>query len=154
LRDVSRIDSRVRVLGRELPTPVGVAPVGYQRLAHPEGEVAMARGARRAGALLTVSSRSSPRVEEGAAGAGPWWFEACVLRDRGLTRGLVRRAAAAGATAIVLTGDTPYLGRRRRDRDAGLIPDEMFGVNLGPGFDRALAEQAPDVTYADVAALR
>jgi 4-hydroxymandelate oxidase len=154
LRDVSRIDSRVRVLGRELPAPVGVAPVGYQRLAHPEGEVAMALGARRAGALLTVSFRSSRRIEEVAAEAGPWWFQAYVLRDRGLTRELVRRAAAAGATAIVLTGDTPYLGRRRRDRDAGLIPDEMFGVNLGPGFDRALAQQAADVTYADVAALR
>jgi 4-hydroxymandelate oxidase len=158
LRDVSSVDTRVRVLGHELAAPVCVAPMGYQALAHPDGEVAMARGARRAGALLTVSSRSSRRIEDVAAEAGPWWFQAYVLRDRGLTRELVRRAAGAGAAAIVLTGDTPYLGRRRRDRDPGLIPDEMFGVNLGvnlgAGFDRSLAEQAADVTYDDIAWLR
>lgn len=154
LRDVSSVDTRVHVLGHELPAPVCVAPMGYQTLAHPEGELSMARGARRAGALLTVSSRSSRRIEEVAAEAGPWWFQAYVLRDRGLTRDLVRRAAAAGATALALTGDTPYLGRRRRDRDPGLIPDEVFGVNLGDGFDRSLAEQAADVTYDDIAWLR
>jgi 4-hydroxymandelate oxidase len=151
LRDVSAVDTRVRVLGHELAAPVGVAPVGYQSLAHPDGELATARGARRAGALLTLSSRSSRRIEEVAAEAGPWWFQAYVLRDRGLTRELVRRAAAAGASAVVLTGDTPYLGRRRRDRDAGLIPDDVFGVNLAHGFDRSLAEQAADVTYDDIA---
>ena len=154
LRDVSSVDTRVRVLGHELATPVCVAPMGYQTLAHPDGEVAMARGARRAGALLTVSTRCSRRIEEVAAEAGPWWFQVYVLRDRGLTRELVRRAAGAGATAVALTGDTPYLGRRRRDRDPGLIPDEVFGVNLGDGFDRALAEQAADVTYDDIAWLR
>jgi 4-hydroxymandelate oxidase len=151
LRDVSGVDIRTRVLGRELAGPVCVAPIGYQTLAHPDGELAMARGARRAGSLLTLSSRSSRRIEDVAAEAGPWWFQAYVLRDRGLTRELVRRAAAAGATALVLTGDTPYLGRRRRDRDPGLIPDEVFGVNLGDGVDRELAEQASDVTYDDIA---
>jgi 4-hydroxymandelate oxidase len=151
LRDVSAVDTRVRVLGHDLATPVGVAPVGYQSLAHPDGELAMALGARRAGALLTLSSRSSRRIEEVAAEAGPWWFQAYVLRDRGLTRELVRRAAGAGASALVLTGDTPYLGRRRRDRDPGLIPDDVFGVNLAHGFDRSLAEQAADVTYDDIA---
>jgi len=154
LRDVTGVDTRVSVLGRALPTPVCVAPVGYQTLAHPEGEVAMARGARRAGALLTMSSRSSLRIEEVAASAGPWWFQAYVLRDRGRTRALARRAADAGAGAVVLTGDTPYLGRRRRDRDPGLIPEEMFRVNLGEGYERALAEQAADVTFDDIAWLR
>jgi 4-hydroxymandelate oxidase len=154
LRDVSSVDTRVRLLCRELPAPVCVAPMGYQTLAHPGGELAMARGARRAGALFTMSSRSSRRIEDVAAEAGPWWFQAYVMRDRGLTRELARRAAVAGADALVLTGDTPYLGRRRRDRDPGLIPDEMFGVNLGPGFDRASAEQAADVTYDDIAWLR
>jgi 4-hydroxymandelate oxidase len=151
LRDVSTVTLRTRVLGHELAGPVCVAPIGYQTLAHPDGEVAMARGARRAGALMTLSSRSSRLIEDVAAAAGPWWFQAYVLRDRGLTRELVRRAAATGATAVVLTGDTPYLGRRRRDRDPGLIPDEVFGVNLGDGVDRSLAEQASDVTYDDIA---
>ena len=154
LRDVTGVDTRVRLLGRELPTPVCVAPVGFQTLAHPDGELATARGARRAGSLLTMSSRSSLRIEEVAASAGPWWFQAYVLRDRGLTRELVRRAAGAGAAAIVLTGDTPYLGRRRRDRDPGLVPDSVFRVNLGDGVSRALGEQAADVTYDDIAWLR
>lgn len=154
LRDVSRVDLRVTVLGRELPTPVAVAPIGYQALAHADGEVAAARGARRAGALLALSSRSSRRIEDVAAEAGPWWFQAYVLRDRGLTRELVRRAAAAGAGAIVLTADTPYLGRRRRDRDPALIPDEIFWANLPARPDRAPAEQAADVTFADIAWLR
>src|SRR2546429_201601 len=83
-RSVTRVDTGVRVLGHDLPGPVCVAPVGYQALAHPDGEVATARGARRAGALLTVSSRSSRRIEEVAAEAGPWWFQAYVLRDRGI----------------------------------------------------------------------
>ena len=151
LRDVSSVDTRVRVLGRELAAPVGVAPMGYQVLAHPSGEVAMARGAARAGAQLALSSRSSRRIEEVAGDAGPWWFQAYVLRDRGMTRSLVERAVRAGAAALVLTGDTPYLGRRRRDRDPDLVPPELFGANLGAGFDRALAEQAADVTYDDIA---
>ncbi len=154
LRDVSYVDTRTRLLGLEITSPVCVAPVGYQTLAHPDGELAMARGARRAGALLTLSTRSSRRIEEVAAEAGPWWFQVYVMRDRGLTRDLVRRAAASGATALALTGDTPYLGRRRRDRDPGLVPDAMFRVNLGDGADHALAQQAPDVTYDDIGWLR
>lgn len=154
LRDVSRVDAGVRVLGRPLATPVGVAPVGYQVLAHPDAEPATARAARRAGALMTVSARSSRRIEQVAEAAGAWWLQVYMLRDRGLTRELVRRAVAAGATALALTGDTPYLGRRRRDRDPGLIPDEIFGVNLGDGVDRASAEQAPDVTLDDIGRLR
>ncbi len=154
LRDVTAVDVRTRVLGHELATPLGVAPVGYQRLAHAGGEAATARGARRAGALLTLSSRSSQRIEDVAAEAGPWWFQVYVLRDRGLTHDLVTRAAAAGATALVLTGDTPYLGHRRRDRDPDLIPDEIFRANIGDGAARETAEQAPDVTYDDIAWLR
>src|SRR5262245_54716696 len=86
LRDVSRVDTGVRLFGQEVAAPVCVAPIGYLTLAHEGGEPAMARGARRAGALLTVSSRSSRLLEDVAASAGPWWFQAYVLRDRGLTR--------------------------------------------------------------------
>jgi 4-hydroxymandelate oxidase len=77
-----------------------------------------------------------------------------VLRDRSLTRDLVQRAAASGARALVLTGDTPYVGRKRRDRGSLAIPDEDFRVNLERLTDVTLAEQAPDVTFEDIAWLR
>ena len=119
LRDVSAVRTGVRLgapLDLELRTPVAVAPTAFHRLAHPEGEAATAAGAARAGALFVLSTRSSRRIEDVAAAAagagGPWWFQVYMMRDRELTAGLVRRAAAAGAQALVLTGDTPVVGRQ------------------------------------------
>jgi 4-hydroxymandelate oxidase len=101
-----------------------------------------------------LSSRASTRIESVASAAGPWWFQVYVLRDRSLTEDLVRRAAASGARALVLTGDTPYVGRKRRDRGSLAIPDEDFRVNLERLTDVTLAEQAADVTFEDIAWLR
>lgn len=110
LRDVGSVDTSLTLLGTPLRTPVLVAPTALHGLAHPDGEAATARGAADAGSLLVVSTRASRRLEE--VPCGPWWFQAYVMRDRGLTHALVQRAAAAGATAVVVTGDTPYLGTR------------------------------------------
>jgi 4-hydroxymandelate oxidase len=71
---------------------------------------------------MVVSTRSSRPLEE--VPAGPWWLQVYVVRDRGLTRALVQRAAAAGATALVLTGDTPYLGQRAALGRAPLPPEQ------------------------------
>lgn len=153
LRDVSVVGTATRLLGTPVATPLCAAPVGYQGLAHPGGEVAAAAGAARAGALYVLSTRSTRRIEDVAetvAGHhGTWWFQVYVMRDRSLTEGLVRRAAAAGAKALVLTGDTPAVGRKRRDSD-GLATDEDFLVNLGPLIDLSAAEQTADVTFADI----
>ena len=73
-----------------------------------------------------LSTRASRRLEE--VPCGPWWFQAYVMRDRGLTRALVRRAADAGATAVVVTGDTPYLGTRPGAGRTDLAADPL--VNL------------------------
>jgi 4-hydroxymandelate oxidase len=156
LRDVSSVDTSTELLGTPLSTPVLVAPTAYHSLAHPEAELATARGTCQAGSLLVLSSRCSRRLEDVAAAAGPWWFQVYVLRDRGLTRALVQRATAAGARALVLTGDTPYVGRKRRNRgDSALpLPEEDFLANLEGLTHRALAEQAPDVTFQDIARLR
>ena len=109
-----------------MATPVGVAPTGFARLAHPDGELALAAGAARAGALYILSARSSSRIEDvgevASQGGGSWWFQVYVLRDRGLTARIVRRAAAAGAAALVLTADTPVVGRKRRDVGHDLAP--------------------------------
>ena len=154
LRDVSAVDTGVELAGASLATPVGVAPTAFHGLAHPEGELATAAGAAAAGALYVLSSRSTRRIEEcaavTAAAGGTWWFQAYVMRDRELTAGLVRRAAAAGAAAIVLTGDTPVVGHKRRDRWDDVITEEDFRVNIGPLAELGAAEQAPDVTLADI----
>jgi len=85
------------VLGTPVSSPVLVAPVGYQRLAPPEGELATAEGVRRAGGFMVVSTRSSTRIEDVATElAAPWWFQTYVMRDRARTVDLVRRAAASG----------------------------------------------------------
>lgn len=138
LRDVSAVDTSLSLLGTPLSTPVLAGPTALHGLAHPDGEAETARGVAAAGSLLVVSTRASRRLEQ--VPAGPWWFQAYVMRDRGLTRALVERAAAAGATAVVLTGDTPYLGTRPGATRAALAADPL--VNL-PGADPASTEQDP-----------
>jgi 4-hydroxymandelate oxidase len=154
LRAVSAVDTATRLLGTEFATPLCVAPTGFHGLAHPDGELATAAGAAQAGALFVLSSRSSRRIEEVgdvvAAAGGHWWFQVYVMRDRDLTAGLVRRAAAAGASALVLTADTPVVGRKRRDSADGVVSDEDFFINLGPLADFDAANQAADLTFADI----
>ena len=97
LRDVSRLDLRLELLGLQLPMPILIAPTAYQRLAHPEGELAMAQGAAAAGALMVVSTLATTTLEQvAAASSGPKWFQLYIHRDRGFTRSLVARAHAAG----------------------------------------------------------
>ena len=155
LRDVSATDTAVSLLGAALATPVGVAPTAFHRMAHPDAELATAAGAARAGALYVLSTRSTCRIEDvGAvvtAAGGTWWFQVYVMRDRGLTAGLVRRAVRAGAAALVLTADTPVVGRKRWSQQAGLdVSDRDFLVNLGPLADHEDAAQAANVTFADI----
>jgi 4-hydroxymandelate oxidase len=157
LRDVSAVDTRARLLGTEFATPLAVAPTGFHGLAHPDGELATAAGAAAAGALFVLSTRSSRRIEEVAevvaAVGGAWWFQVYLMRDRELTAGLARRAVAAGAAALVLTADTPIVGRKRRNSEEA-VSDADFRVNLGPLADLATASQAADVTFADIGWLR
>jgi len=161
LRDVGSVDLAVEVAGTALPHPVGIAPMAFHALATGEGEVATAAGASRSGALLVLSTRSSRSLEDVAAAAtGPWWFQVYVMKDRALTEALVRRAAAAGASALVLTGDTPYVGLKRRVDGVRLsVPDDHFLVNLAahavpgqaPEAQRAAAEQDPTIDLATIA---
>lgn len=112
LRDVSTVETGLDLLGTRLSTPVLVGPTALHGLVHAEGERATAAGARRAGTLTVVSSRASVPPHE--VGADPWWLQVYVLRDRGRTVEAVGRAVDAGARALVLTGDTPYVGVKRR----------------------------------------
>jgi isopentenyl diphosphate isomerase/L-lactate dehydrogenase-like FMN-dependent dehydrogenase len=142
LVDVSRVTLETELLGELLPHPILVAPTAYQKLAHPEGEVAMARGAEAAGALLCVSTLATTSLEDvAAASAAPKWFQLYTHRDRGLTRALVERAHAAGYRALVLTVDTPLLGRRLADvRNRFALPEGLTMENLRGASGAAQAE--------------
>jgi 4-hydroxymandelate oxidase len=155
LVDVSSVHLATDLLGTTLASPIAVAPVAYQGLLNADGEVALREGA--GGHLTIVSTRATRSVEEiGAAAAGPWWFQVYVTLDRGLTEALVKRAAAAGAQALVLSGDTPYIARKARGGrpDALGAPSTMtnFAPHLRPGADPGRdTEQNPGATPADIA---
>lgn len=132
LRDVSHVDTRATILGTEVSTPILVAPTAYHKLACPEGELASARAAAAAGTIFTLSTLATTRLEDVAvASPGPKWFQLYVHKDRGLTRSLVERARGAGYRALVLTVDTPMLGRRLRDvRNRFALPAGLTMENL------------------------
>jgi L-lactate dehydrogenase (cytochrome) len=124
LTDVSTRSQETSLLGTPVRSPVVLAPVGLAALAHPDGEVAAARAAARAGVISTLSSSSAWSLEDVAAACdGPKWFQLYVWRDRDLTRRIVERARAAGYLALCLTVDVPVAARRQRDlRNGFTIP--------------------------------
>jgi 4-hydroxymandelate oxidase len=153
MRDVSSVDLTTALLGSEVASPFALAPMAFHGLAHAEGECQTVTGAGDAGCLSVVSTRASRTLEDiGAAASGPWWFQAYLMRDRGLTEALVERAAGAGARAVVLTVDTPYVGRKNKVAGVRIaVPDDQFLVNLAqhllPGaIARESAEQDPSMT--------
>jgi 4-hydroxymandelate oxidase len=115
LVDVSRIDPSVELLGDRLAFPVLLAPTAFQRLAHPDGELATARAAATAGTVFVSSTLSTFTIEEIAAATPRLWLQLYVFRDRGITRSLVERAEATGCRAISLTVTVPVQGNRERD---------------------------------------
>lgn len=149
LTDVSDCDTSCELLGERLSTPIVVAPTAYHALACPEAELASAAGSCDAGALYVMATRATRPLEEVAAVIDrPWWFQVYVLRDRGLTRALIERAVAAGAAALVLTGDTPILGPKPRTGGSIPLGKEDYLVNLRvhlneadePGVRRATSQ--------------
>lgn len=112
LRDVSRVDTGTSVLGTAVRSPLAVAPTTMQRAAHPDGELAMARGAHSAGALMVLSSNAGSTFEDVAATGVDWWLQLYVTAEREACRPLLRRAADNGARAVVLTVDTPVVGTK------------------------------------------
>jgi isopentenyl diphosphate isomerase/L-lactate dehydrogenase-like FMN-dependent dehydrogenase len=124
LRDVADRDLSVELLGRRLPAPVGLAPIGVHGIVHPDGEVATARAAATVGLPLIASSAATRTIEEiaEAAGEAPRWFQLYWPNDDGLARSLVRRAEAAGYEAIVVTVDTYIPGWKPRDLQQAWLP--------------------------------
>lgn len=144
LVDVSHIDLRLTLLGRELPFPLLLAPTAYHQLAHPDGEIATAKGAGAAGATFVMSTSATKSIEDVAAVAtAPLWFQLYVQRDREASRDLIRRAEAARCEALVITVDSPVLGPRYREtRSRFTLPPGMERANLR-GLKTATGGQRP-----------
>ncbi len=138
LVDVRRIDTSCELLGYKLEHPILLAPTSSHQLAHPDAEVATARGAAEAKAILIASTNSNRSIEDICkAASGPIWFQLYVDDDRGVTRALIERAEAAGSKTMVITADNPLaFARNREERVSAQMPKLPFpnlGVEGAPG---------------------
>ncbi len=142
LVDVGDVTTRTELLGGQLSMPLLVAPVAFQRLAHPDGEQGMARASAAAGTVMCLSTIATARPGEVAAAApgGRRFFQLYCFRDEGVTRALMEEAVEAGYEAILLTVDAPRAGRRERDLRTGFaVPPEV----TVPSLDAALGGERP-----------
>ena len=146
LVDVSEVSTAIELLGAELGLPVLIAPIAFQKLAHPDGEVAMARAAEAAGTVMCLSTIATcGPTEVGAGCAGRKWMQLYAFRDRGITRALLDEAVEAGFEAVLLTVDAPYAGKRERDFRTGFeVPSEL----TAPAVKQASGGR--DLTVAEV----
>ena len=156
LNAVAEVDVGSTLLGRPLAFPFALAPVGFPRLLHPDGELAAARAAARAGLPYTLSTMSSRSIEEvREVSDGRLWFQVYAWRDRGLVEEMVERAARARYEALVLTVDTAVLGRRERDVRRGFSMPPSIGLGtivdgaLHPGWTWSFVRSEP-VRFANV----
>jgi 4-hydroxymandelate oxidase len=139
LRPGASRDVSVSLLGSRASMPIVVAPTAFHRLAHPDGECATARAAMRAGTIMIVSMASTVAIEEIAAAASHagaaapnLWFQLYIQPDLGFTEAIIRRAEAAGCTALVVSVDSAAFGRRERDLRNGFLdlPRDMCCENM------------------------
>ena len=154
LVDVAACTTDTTVLGHELSMPLVIAPVAFQRVAHPDGEVGMARAAHAAGTAVCLSTFATSTFEEVAQTGAQRWFQLYVFRDGQMTADLVARGRDAGFTALLLTVDTPVLARRERDHRTGFtIPPNIAVASLGQGGltpSEAFAQVSSSVSWRDV----
>lgn len=156
LRGLEKVDVTGSLLGKPLPYPLVLAPTGFTRIADPQGELAVARAAARAGLPYTLSTLSTRSIEEvRSVSDGALWFQVYAWRDRGLVEEMIGRAAAANYEALVLTVDTTVFGRRERDVRRGFSlppkigPGTVFDGALHPGWTWAFVRSEP-IRFANV----
>jgi L-lactate dehydrogenase (cytochrome) len=128
LRDVSKVDTSRVVLGERVELPFGIAPTGFTRMMHAEGEVAGATAAAAAGIPFALSTMGTTSIEDVAAAApgGRHWFQLYMWKDRDRSMALVDRAAQAGYDTLLVTVDVPVAGARLRDvRNGMTIPPTL-----------------------------
>ncbi len=154
LVDVAEPSTATTVLGQEVALPVLVAPVAYQRVLHPDGEVGMARAAAAAGTIMCLSTLATAGWDEIAGTGVHRWFQFYVPRDEGLAAELLAGARAHGFGAIVLTVDTPVLGRRERSLRDELVVPHALGIaalaRSGLTPETAFEAMSASVTWSDI----
>jgi 4-hydroxymandelate oxidase len=132
LRDVAGPSTSTTVLGQDVSLPVLVAPLAYQRAAHPDGELATARAAAAAGTIMCLSTLATSSPAEVAATGAHCWYQLYVPRDEGLAHELCVKAGELGFRALVVTVDLPVSGRRERDLRTGfVVPPELTVPAIG-----------------------
>lgn len=135
MRDITRIDLGVTLLGRRIALPFILSPTGMSRLFHHEAELAVARAAAESGTFYSLSTLATTSLEDiAAAGQGPRIFQVYILKDRELTRELAQRCRAARYDALCLTIDTPVAGNRERDRVTGMTMPPRFTAKSFASF--------------------
>lgn len=159
LCDVTNRDQSTKVFGDEVRTPFILSPAGLATVAHPDGELSVARAASDAGAIFCLSTGSGYSIEEVAAqSTGRLWFQLYLWKSDEVVRSLIQRARAAGYEALVVTVDVPVVGKRERDLRNGM----SLPVRVRPrtAVDAALHYRwlwrmlnGPEVTFANLAGI-
>jgi len=131
LNDVSERKISKQILGVEASMPIVLAPIGALGFTHPNGEVAAAKAAQKAGVPFCLSTMSIGTIEDIAEATGaPFWFQLYMFRDRSISVGLVERAKAAKCSTLVLTVDTHVRSQRHREQKGGLVAPLMPSVRM------------------------
>ena len=156
LVDVGERDPSVSVLGRDLPHPIVVAPMAYQKHAHHDGERAMAQAAAATESTFVLSSQTTTSLPDVAASApdGHRWFQLYVFRDRAVSVDLVAQAREHGYEALVITVDFPVAGWRERDKQTGFRIEHPVAVNPGGEpmtTEELFAQHDPTLTWDGIA---
>ena len=159
LTDVSKLDTKINLLGQQLDYPILIAPTAYHKIIHPDGEIATAKGAGKANTLFVVSSNTTTPIEEiSQAATSPLWFQLYIQDDREFTRNLVQKVIAQGVKALCVTVDTPVTGMRDRQIKSGFkLPEGVVAPYMS---DRSMARAGKTphalkpLTWKDVEWLR
>ncbi len=153
LQDVTSIDLGASLLGAEAAVPLGIAPTTLQRAAHPDGEVEMARAAADLQVPMVVSSNAGSTFADVAATGVTWWLQMYVTADRSVTEPVVAAAVQAGASALVLTADTPVVARKRLSSPSvwDVVDPAWLRVNFPGGDSEAAMDKAGDLGPQDIA---
>jgi 4-hydroxymandelate oxidase len=145
LNGVQDPDTSLSLFGQTLKMPILIAPMAFQKLCHPNGELEAAKGARQAETIMIVSTYSTTPFEKLVSSSLPSpWFQLYILKDRNITKNIIKLAESTGYTALVLTVDAPIYGKRERELRNPL----MMNIIL-PDLLKIVKQQSPKLEFTN-----